>query len=66
VKSLTIQGETIWSTEDPVHASRVLYKALAEDILNMIGISDDASADVGAGAGPPAKRARLESVVVQR
>jgi hypothetical protein len=64
--SLTVQGETIWTTEDPVHASLVLYKALAADILNLIGVSEDASADVGAGAGPPAKRARLESVVVQR
>jgi hypothetical protein len=64
--SLMVRGETIWSTDDPVHANPVLYKALAADILNLIGVSDAACADVGAGAGPPAKRARLESVVVQR
>jgi lysophospholipase L1-like esterase len=57
---LTIDGQSIWMQQDPVHPAPALYSRLAESIYASLDELD--AANVG---GAP-KRPRLESIVVKK
>jgi hypothetical protein len=59
---LQIDGDSIWNLADPVHGSDALYSSMAATLVGMLRNPDPATEPEGAQP----KRARLESVVVQR
>jgi hypothetical protein len=59
---LQIEGDYIWSLGDPVHGSDALYKAVTTALAGMVWTPDPVTEPEVAQP----KRARLESVVVQR
>jgi hypothetical protein len=59
---LQIEGDSIWSLADPVHGSDAMYKAMATALASMLRNPDPVTEPEVAQP----RRARLESVVVQR
>jgi hypothetical protein len=59
LKELSLDGQSFWLETDPVHCVPELYTVIADAIFNLNGDSESEGQ-------PPAKRQRLESIVVMR
>jgi hypothetical protein len=61
---LKTEGQSFWRKDDPVHCTEAFYTGLARFLLSMLAADDSPwSSEV---PEPAPKRARLESIVVQR
>jgi hypothetical protein len=61
---LQVGGQSFWRQDDPVHCTEAFYAGLARLLLAMLAADDGPRSSEEAEPAP--KRARLESIVVQR